>query len=1181
MRALAVFVTLATLSIALALGFSDQAEAKRAKPGGAPQPGSGSLDYVGFVRVLQGDAVEIGLGGNRVAVRLIGLRTPSGNTPCGHVAADYLQGLVFEGMLFDEDESLTYDRGGLRMYYGRLPDGRSVASLLVSAGLARANGLGREATALAAAQAEARKAKRGCLWGGLETAAAAVDSAPEGVATQRSLAVAGTLPAGFTQDIVAAGLSNPTAFAFLPDGRILIAQKSGIVRIWKNGTVLSTPFLDIRSQVNDYTDRGLIGLAVDPNFSSNGHVYVLYVYEHNATDYTGPKSGRLARYTASGDTASPASESVVLGSLVGPGCDSYPADADCIPEEWIGHSVGNVKFASDGSMFVTIGDASNWNTVNDPALRAQDIDSLAGKVLRISPTGAGLPSNPFWNGNPDAHRSKVWAYGVRNAFRFNIRPSNGTLYVGDVGWNTTEEVSVVPAGANLGWPCYEGALQQSGYAGKAVCQSLYLQGPSAVQAPLTEYAHGGQGAAVVGGAFYTGTAYPAAYQGAYFYGDYAQGSIKYLTVSGSDTLTGGPTTFGSGLEAPVDIELGPDGNLYYLSITTGELRRITYTGGAQGGTRYLSDLTWASATNGWGPVEKDKSNADSAAGDGRTITLNAATYGKGLGTHAASTIIYPLDGTCTQLLSDVGVDDEVGTNGSVSFQVLLDGASVYTSGTMTGATATKTVDVAIPPTATQLTLVVGNGGDTISYDHADWAGARLVCGSGGGGTQSLFGQPSYLAAGTQPHSVKAGDLNGDGKRDLVIDNSASNSLSVYLGNGDGTFALASTPGVGAGTDPKAVSIADLNADGKPDLVTANQNSNTASVLLGNGDGTFGAAVQYAICTSGHDVAVGDLNQDGKLDLALACWGGSVVSVLLGNGDGSFQARVNYQSGSAPHGLVITDVNADGKLDLAVANGSGTDVGLLLGNGDGTFQTRVLLAVGPQPHAVQAGDVNSDGKVDLVTANSGGNTVSVLLGNGNGTFAVSKQLSRGELSCLGGHRRSRRGWPEGSRRLQHRGHIPRRADPPGWRQRQRAARQRQRKLRYPDCLRCRVDAVLGHRGRSQSGREGRPRDVELVGLERERPAQRRLRRRRQRHNTTHRELHHAGDGSDGSGNHQRRSGHVLRGDRSCKSRDGDVHPHEAGGGTAASRRSWLTTRRREQRRSRRAPISKPAPPTRPS
>ncbi len=151
----------------------------------------------------------------------------------------------------------------------------------------------------------------------------------------------------------------------------------------------------------------------------------------------------------------------------------------------------------------------------------------------------------------------------------------------------------------------------------------------------------------------------------------------------------------------------------------------TITGGS---TVYLSDIAWTSATNGWGPVERDRSNADSGAADGGTITLNGVTSAKGLGTHALSTIIYPLDGTCGQFLADVGVDDEVGANGSVSFQVLLDGASVYTSGTMTGSTATKTVDVAIPPTATQLRLVVGNGGDNINYDHADWAGARLVCG---------------------------------------------------------------------------------------------------------------------------------------------------------------------------------------------------------------------------------------------------------------------------------------------------------------------------------------------------------------------------------------------------------------------------------------------------------------------
>ncbi len=144
-------------------------------------------------------------------------------------------------------------------------------------------------------------------------------------------------------------------------------------------------------------------------------------------------------------------------------------------------------------------------------------------------------------------------------------------------------------------------------------------------------------------------------------------------------------------------------------------------------TTYLSDMTWTSMTNGWGPVEKDRSNGEAASGDGVTITLNGTTYAKGLGAHALSDVRYALPATCTRFKASVGLDDEVGSLGSVTFEVYADATKIYDSGLMTGATATKTVDVAIPAGTAQLRLVVTNGGDSIAYDHADWANARIEC----------------------------------------------------------------------------------------------------------------------------------------------------------------------------------------------------------------------------------------------------------------------------------------------------------------------------------------------------------------------------------------------------------------------------------------------------------------------
>jgi hypothetical protein len=181
-----------------------------------------------------------------------------------------------------------------------------------------------------------------------------------------------------------------------------------------------------------------------------------------------------------------------------------------------------------------------------------------------------------------------------------------------------------------------------------------------------------------------------------------------------------------------------------------------------------------------------------------------------------------------------------------------------------------------------------------------------------------------------------------------------------------------------GTNPASVAVGDFNGDGKLDLAVANSASNNVSVLLGNGDGTFQAAVNYAVGTNPASVAVGDLNGDGKLDLAVANIGSNNVSVLLGNGDGTFKAAVNYAVGSSPYSVAVGDFNGDGKLDLAVANPGSNNVSVLLGNGDGTFQTAVNYAVGSYPYSVAVGDFDGDGRMDLAVANHGSNNVSILL-----------------------------------------------------------------------------------------------------------------------------------------------------------------------------------------------------------
>src|SRR5215208_6214856 len=181
-----------------------------AAPGGAPPPGSGPIDYTGFVRVVDGDTIDIYLGGTQVLVGLIGADSPEGNTPCGREAAALLRMLTRGGVLLDEDPGLTFDGRGRRLYYARTRDGRAIALELVTAGVARADGTGAESAQLAAAEADARAAGRGCLWRGPQAAAA---PAPPGAApVPRPVAAVTAVPGDFVQDTVIAGLTEPTAF---------------------------------------------------------------------------------------------------------------------------------------------------------------------------------------------------------------------------------------------------------------------------------------------------------------------------------------------------------------------------------------------------------------------------------------------------------------------------------------------------------------------------------------------------------------------------------------------------------------------------------------------------------------------------------------------------------------------------------------------------------------------------------------------------------------------------------------------------------------------------------------------------------------------------------------------------------------------------------------------------------
>ena len=256
--------------------------------------------------------------------------------------------------------------------------------------------------------------------------------------------------------------------------------------------------------------------------------------------------------------------------------------------------------------------------------------------------------------------------------------------------------------------------------------------------------------------------------------------------------------------------------------------------------------------------------------------------------------------------------------------------------------------------------------------------------------------------GHSPRAVAVGDFNGDGKLDMAVADEGDNTVSILLGNGDGTFQSQST--FPTGVAPDAIVAGDFNGDGKLDLGVANFTDNTISILLGNGDGTFTAGRTITGVNSPVAMVTGDFRSAGKLDLAVLDQADGLVSVFPGNGDGTFATKIDTSAGRSPSALVTGDFNGDGKTDLAVTNSGSNSVSVLLGNGDGTFFKRIDFGTGVGPSAIAGADFNGDGRPDLAVTNKVDNTLSILLGNGDGTFGAptSFTTAAGPAALLSGN-----------------------------------------------------------------------------------------------------------------------------------------------------------------------------------
>ncbi len=363
--------------------------------------------------------------------------------------------------------------------------------------------------------------------------------------------VEGSLPAGFVRATLSTALFEPNCLAFLPDGRLLIGEREGRVRLFANGRLLAQPVIDIPCDSTG-GERGLVGLAVDPNFAANGRIYAFH---------TSPEPRDVVtRFTMSGATAALATAFPVW---------SAPGLASDF------HHGGQIGFGADGKLYIAVGDQR-------VLANSQDLSSEFGKLLRLEPDGALPADNPFV-GAPGVN-PRIFASGFRNPFRFAIDPVSGRVWLGDVGGNSTnsqEELNLVVAGANYGWPNQEGA-------------ACFVSSCAAYAFPAHSYAHDDpahywnqpQGS-ISAGAVYRGSSFPASYHGNVFFGDYANRWIRRAVVDANGVVQS-VQTFLASPEAGtvVDLEVGPDGALYYVTIgvawtgapDAAALHRISYTG---------------------------------------------------------------------------------------------------------------------------------------------------------------------------------------------------------------------------------------------------------------------------------------------------------------------------------------------------------------------------------------------------------------------------------------------------------------------------------------------------------------------------------------------------------------------------------------------------------------------------
>jgi glucose/arabinose dehydrogenase len=519
------------------------------------------------------------------------------------------------------------------------------------------------------------------------------------VLAQAPEARAAVLPPGFQEFVAFSGFSAPTVVKFASDGRVFVAEKSGVIKVFSSLADSSPDVITLLPpRVMNYWDRGLLGFEIDPAFPAQPYVYVAYVTDAPAggveptfNDACGDPLGlgcmvdsRVSRLQISAQNTVVGPEHVLVE---GRWCQQFPS-----------HAGDALAFGPEGALYVSGGDGAafsfqdhgqNGNVCNDPpnqggALRSQDLltsgdpASFDGTIIRIDPTtGAALPDNPLVGGDPTD--DPIIAYGLRNPFRMAFRPGTSELWIGDVGWGSWEEVNVMdvtePTVKNMGWPCYEGF--SGAYTSEPLCQSLYANGPTVgvMLDPYYAYVHwappdpavcGTGGAAIAGIAFYEGGGYPSQYNGSLVFADYTKACIWAMqTGGGADPNPANIVTLVGQAQGPVHVEIGPGGDVFYVDYWNGAIRRISYFANNQ---PPIASAT-ADVTTGALPLTVHFNGAASVDPDGQPLSYAWDLDGDGLyddSTSATPSFTYTQQGIVTVGLK---VTDPFGASGTTTLTI--------------------------------------------------------------------------------------------------------------------------------------------------------------------------------------------------------------------------------------------------------------------------------------------------------------------------------------------------------------------------------------------------------------------------------------------------------------------------------------------------------------------------------